>query len=122
MRSLKKSFKYAFNGLAFCFKTQKNMVIHAMAGLLVLALAWWLGISTTEKLFLLMAIFLVIILETINTALEKAVDVATRDFNHVAHIAKDVAAGAVLLGAFFAVIVGLLVMGPPLLEFLIGKW
>jgi len=119
MRSLSKSFKYAFSGLGYCFKTQKNMLIHAIIGILVLVSALVLNISSTELLFLLTAVFLVIILETINTALEKSVDVATREFSPLAHVAKDVAAGAVLLGALFAVLVGLIVLGPPLAELLL---
>ncbi len=115
MRSLPNSFRYAFSGLGYCIKTQKNMRIHLVAGLMVLLLGLWLEVAFTEMLFLLTAVFLVIILEVLNTAIEKAVDVATREFNPVAHIAKDVAAGAVLLSALFAVLVGLIVLFPPLL-------
>ena len=114
MRRLLRSFKDAFSGLSYCFATQRNMVIHAVIGLAVLGLSFWLRVPVVEMLLLLAAIFLVLVAEAFNTALEKAVDVATSDSNDLAHIAKDVAAGAVFLAAVFAVLVGLAVLGPRL--------
>ncbi|MEW5784665.1 MAG: diacylglycerol kinase family protein [Bacillota bacterium] len=109
---LLRSFKDAFAGLFYCFATQRNMTIHAVAGLCVLAFAYWLHVPLVEMLLLLAAVFAVLTAEAVNTALEKAVDVATMDQHELAHIAKDVAAGAVLLTAVFAVITGLAVLGP----------
>ncbi len=116
MKSLWKSFRDAFAGLYFCLKTQRNMVIHSVVGLLVIAAGIGLKVGTAEQLFLISAVFLVIILETVNTAIERAVDLAGKSFNHVAHTAKDVSAAAVLLGSLYAVLVGIIIFGPYLLK------
>ncbi len=108
------SLKNAYLGLLYCFKTQRNMVIHLAAGIVILLLALFLQVSLTGLLFLLTAISMVIVAEAFNTAIEKAIDLYTRERSELAKISKDVAAGAVLLTAFFAVIVGLIVLGPPL--------
>ncbi len=108
------SLKNAFFGLKYCFSTQRNMVIHVVIGSFVLISALVLAVSLTEILFLLTAIFLVLIAETLNTALEKGIDLYVQQRNKLAHIAKDIAAGAVLLTSIFAVLVGLLILGPPL--------
>jgi len=108
------SLRNAFFGLKYCFSTQRNMVIHAVIGLFVLISALALAVSLTEILFLLTAIFLVLVAETFNTALEKVIDLYTQQRNKLAHIAKDIAAGAVLLTSIFAVLVGLIILGPPL--------
>lgn len=114
MNRLARSFKDAFAGLAYCFVTQRNMTIHTVFGLLIFMAALWLRVSMLEMLILLTAIFAVLVAEALNTALEKAVDLCTREENDLAHIAKDVAAGAVLLAATFSVLVGLFVFGPRL--------
>ncbi len=114
MHRLMRSFKDAFAGLGYCFATQHNMVIHALIGLVILTVSVWLRVTTLELLLLLAAIFAMLAAEAFNTALEKAVDLTTRDQNELAHIAKDVAAGAVLLTALFAVVVGVAVLGPRL--------
>ncbi len=114
MRHLLRSFKDAFAGLFYCFATQRNMTIHAAVGAAVILLALMLKVTPLEILFLVTAVAAVLIAEAFNTALEKAVDVATRDKNDLAHIAKDVAAGAVLLTAVFAVVTGLIILGPRL--------
>ncbi len=120
MHRLMRSFQDAFAGLFYCFATQRNMVIHGVVGLLVLLFSLWLRIPLLEMLVLLGAIFIVLVAEAFNTALEKAVDVATREQNEIAHIAKDVAAGAVLLTAIFAVLVGVFILGPPLWALLVS--
>lgn len=108
------SLKNAFYGLKYCFVTQHNMIIHAVIGVIVLAFGFWLKVSKYDLLFLMAAVLMVLVAEAFNTALEKAIDLYTRERNHLARIAKDVAAGAVLLTAVFAVIVGLIIFGPPL--------
>lgn len=112
MNRMLRSFKDAFSGIIFCIKTQPNMVIHLVIGLLVFILALLLRVTALELLILLGVIFAVFTAEAFNTALEKAVDVATREQNRLAHAAKDVAAGAVLLTAIFAVLAGVLIFGP----------
>ncbi len=118
MQKVLLSFKYAFQGLKYCFYTQRNMVIHAITGVLVIMLAFYLRISLTGMLFLLTAIILVMVTEILNTALEKAIDLFTSERNRLAHRAKDIAAGAVLLTSLFALIIGLCILGPPLWDML----
>jgi diacylglycerol kinase len=104
------SFKYAFTGVAYVFRTQRNARIHAIISLGVAALGLWLRISGAE------AMMVVWVAEFINTAIEALVDLTMPDEHTRAMVAKDVAAAAVLIGAIGAVIVGLLILGPPLTE------
>ena len=121
MKFILRSLKDALAGLIYCFVTQHNMAIHAAVGLLVLLAALLLRVSAPEIILLLAAIFSVLVAEAFNTALEKAVDLATRDQNDLAHTAKDVAAGAVLLTAIFAVLAGLFVFVPRLWQLYLSK-
>ncbi len=118
MQKVLYSFKYAIQGLKYCFCTQRNMGIHAIVGIMVILLAFTLRISLTGMLFLLTAITFVMVTEILNTALEKAIDLFTSERNHLAHKAKDIAAGAVLLSSLFAVVIGLCILGPPLWDML----
>lgn len=111
MNRMARSFKDAFAGLNYCYKTQPNLVIHVVIGVLVLSLSLLIRVSLLELLFLVTAAFGVLIAEVFNTALERAVDVATQEHNKLAHLAKDVAAGAVLLSAAYAIIVGGVIFG-----------
>ncbi len=111
MNRMSRSFKDAFAGLNYCFKTQPNMLIHVMIGVLVIGFSLLLRVSLWEMLFLITAVLGVLIAEVFNTALERAVDVATREHNELAHLAKDAAAGAVLLSAVYAVLSGGLIFG-----------
>lgn len=112
------SLSNAYYGLIYCFKTQRNMVIHSLVGMVVLASGFLLKVSLTEMLFLVTAVLFVMVAEAFNTALEKAIDLYTRERTELAKISKDVAAGAVLLATFFAIIVGLVILGPPLWQVL----
>lgn len=114
MDKVLQSLRNAFFGLKYCFITQRNMVIHALVGSIVFFLALLLRVSASQILFLLTAIILLLVAEAFNTAIEKTIDLYTKKRNNLAHIAKDVAAGAVLLAAAFAVITVLTVLGPPL--------
>jgi diacylglycerol kinase len=114
MFSVLRSLKNAFYGLKYCFVTQRNMVIHAVVGLIVIVAGLLLKVTKGDLLFLLAAVIMVLVAEAFNTALEKTIDLYTRDRNHLARVAKDAAAGAVLLTTLFAVIVGLIIFGPPL--------
>jgi len=111
------SFRYAFAGVAHLFATQRNAKIHGAAVALVVALGAALGISRVEWAILALTCTLVIAAEGVNTAVEAVVDLASPDFHPLAKVAKDVAAGTVLLTAIGAVAVGLLIFGPPLLSF-----
>jgi diacylglycerol kinase len=102
------SFGYAFQGIAYTLRTQRNMKIHLGLGLAAMLLALWLQITA------LVAIALVYTLEMINTVVEAIVDLASPQYHPLAKVAKDVAAGAVLVAAFFAVAVGAFLFLPRL--------
>jgi len=111
-RSLKESFSYAFGGLIYSLKTQRNMKLHFLAGIVVLTLSLFLPFNGYDYLFVFFAVALVIIAEMINTAIEATVDLFTNDYHYLAKIAKDVAAGAVLLAAINSIGVLFLVIIP----------
>jgi diacylglycerol kinase len=112
--SIFRSFHFAFAGLAYLFRTQRNARIHAIAGAAASAFAFYLHISRAEWAVLLFTIALVLILEGLNTSIELAIDLASPDIHPFAKAAKDLAAGMVLIGAFASVGVGALILGPPL--------
>jgi diacylglycerol kinase len=109
-----RSFYFAFAGLGYLFRTQRNARIHALLGAAACGVAAWLGISRVEWAVLVFTIALVLILEGINTAVEAAIDLASPKIHPLAKAAKDLAAGMVLIGAMASVAVGLLILGPPL--------
>jgi diacylglycerol kinase (ATP) len=112
--SVVQSFNNAFEGVIHVVRTQRNMRVHFLAAPLVLILGIVLGASRFEILALILSVSFVLIAEMINTALEKAIDLATSSFDPVARAAKDIAAGAVLVAAVTAAFVGYLVFGPRL--------
>lgn len=109
MSRLLKSFQFAFRGIAVAFKEQLNLKIHAVATLLVFGLGFYFKITTTEWLVLLLTSSLVIGLELINTAIEYMVDLVSPEQNPLAGKIKDVASGAVLVGAIGALVIGILI-------------
>jgi len=109
-----RSFGYAFAGWWHVIRTQRNAWIHALASVMVLALGLWLGLSTLEWAIITLTVALVWTAEFINTAIEAVVDLATQEHHPLARIGKDVGAAAVLIAALSAILVGLLVLGPPL--------
>jgi diacylglycerol kinase len=111
---LLKSFQFAFAGIAYLFRTQRNARIHAVLGAMACALAAWLRVPRSDWAILLLTIACVLILEGMNTALEAAVDLASPEIHPLAKIAKDVSAGMVLIAAIASIAVGLLILGPPL--------
>jgi diacylglycerol kinase (ATP) len=115
------SFRYAFAGLRYLLWTQRNAKIHTAIGLLAIALGFVLGIDRYEWLTLTLTIAIVLAAEGVNTAIEAAVDLASPTYHPLAKIAKDVGAGTVLLTAVAAVIVGMLLLLPHLLAFLM-RW
>jgi diacylglycerol kinase (ATP) len=118
---LLKSFRYALEGLRYTVATQRNMRIHFLAALGVLFLSLYLPLSKAEVLVLFVTIVLVLFAELLNTAVEAVVDMVTEEFHPLAKIAKDVAAGAVLLTAGLAVIVGISIFYP-YLDSLFKAW
>jgi diacylglycerol kinase (ATP) len=109
------SFRYAFQGWWYVIRTQRNAWIHAIASSLVVALAAWLRLSTLEWAILILVIALVWSAEFFNTAIEAVVDLASPAHHPLAKVGKDVGAAAVLIAAGAAVLIGLLILGPPLL-------
>src|SRR5688500_16491402 len=109
-----KSFGFAFAGLSYLLRTQRNARIHVAVGAIACVLAAWLRISRVEWAVLVFTIALVIILEGLNTAVEAAIDLALPEIHPLAKTSKDLAAGMVLVAAIASVAVGLLILGPPL--------
>ncbi|NOU95456.1 diacylglycerol kinase family protein [Paenibacillus sp. LMG 31456] len=109
-----RSFRFAYEGVKYALSTQRNMKFHFFAAFVVLLLALYLGLPKLEILFILLAITLMIVTELINTAVEKAVDLAMPDLHPLAKIAKDVAAASVLVSAAFAAMVGMIVFYDPI--------
>jgi diacylglycerol kinase len=108
------SFRYAFAGWWYMLRTQPNTWIHTFFSVAAIVVGLWLGIPTGQWTVLALTIGLVWSMEFVNTALEAAVDLASPDVHPSAKIAKDVMAGAVLTAAGTAIIVGLIIFGPPL--------
>ena len=107
--SILESFNFAFEGIIHVLRTQRNMRIHFAVAALVLIAALAVGVEKLELIVLMLAIAFVLITEMVNTAVEGAVDVATTSFDPMAKLAKDIAAGAVLIASTVAVAVGYLV-------------
>ena len=108
------SFTCAFAGLWYAIRTQQNMCIHLSTAVAVIVLGLYLGLDWTQWAVLALTMGAVMIAEMFNTVAEAALDAATPYYHPLVKIAKDVAAGAVLLTALIAVCVGLMVLGPPL--------
>lgn len=116
--TLYKSFGYAFQGIFTCIRKERNMKIHCMVAALVVIAGLILGISVTEWCICLGLFGMVMALELVNTAVEAVVDLVTEERHPLAKIAKDTAAGAVLIAAIMAAIVGLIIFVPKGLVFL----
>ena len=107
-------FGYAFHGLWYALRTQRNARVHLAVAILVAIAGILLHVSALEFAILAIVIAGVFIAEMFNTVIEICVDLAQPEHHPLAKIAKDVAAGAVLLSAMLAVVVGLFVLGPHL--------
>lgn len=115
MKKLLKSFKYAFEGIFTGIKKEQNMKIHIAVMIFVIIFGIMLKISKTEWIICIILFGLVISMELINTAIENTVDLITKEKNEQAKIAKDVAAGAVLVSAIASAIIGLIIFVPKIL-------
>src|SRR5438552_10237019 len=113
--ALRTSFRYAFAGLAYCFRTQRNFRIHIAFAVVATLVGLFLGLTWVEWAVLVATFVLVLSAEMVNTMIEALVDLVTLEYHPLAKIAKDVAAGVVLLTAIGAVVVGLIIFGPRLL-------
>jgi len=114
-RSRIRSFKYAFNGWWYVIRTQRNAWIHALASIAVILVSIWLRLERLEWVMIIIAIAFVWTAEFFNTALEVIVDLATKEKHPLAKVGKDVGAAAVLIASITALVIGIIVLGPPLL-------
>jgi diacylglycerol kinase (ATP) len=110
------SFNWAFEGVIHVLRTERNMRIHFALATAVLILAFSYGVTKLELMALLIAISFVLIAEMVNTAIEATIDLATTSFDPLAKMAKDIAAGAVLIASVNAVVIGYLVFADRLTE------
>lgn len=108
------AFGHAFRGWAYVLKTQHNAWIHAVVAVVVFTVALWLGLSTRDWAVLILTVTMVFAAEFVNTAIEAVVDLASPVHHPLAKVGKDVGAAAVLIAALAAVLIGLLILGPPL--------
>ena len=115
-----RSFRHAFRGWWYVLRTQRNAWIHGLVATAVFIVGLWLGLPPRDWAVLILTIAMVFAAEFINTAIEAVVDLATQENHPLAKVGKDVGAAAVLIAALAAVLVGLLILGPPMLEKLKG--
>jgi len=108
------SFRHAFAGWWYVLRSQRNAWIHAVASVAVIALGVWLRLERLAWAILVLTIALVWVAEFVNTAFEALVDLLSPDVHPLAKVCKDVAAAAVLIAALAAVVIGLVILGPPL--------
>lgn len=108
------SFRHAFRGWFYALRTQRNAWIHSAVATIVFILGLWLQLSPLDWAIIILTIAMVFAAEFMNTAIEAVVDLASPDTHPLAKIAKDVGAAAVLVAALAAIIIGLLLLGPPL--------
>ncbi len=107
---------HALRGWMYVLKTQHNTWIHSVVAVIVIALGFWLAIPPRDWAALVLTIAMVFTAEFINTAIEAVVDLASPEKHPLAKVGKDVGAGAVLVAALSGVLIGLLILGPPLWE------
>lgn len=114
-KSMLRAFYHAAAGILYCFQTERNMKIHGVAAAVVAGLAWRLELEGRDMLILLLTVTAVLVAEMFNTAIERVVDLVSPEFHPLAKIAKDVAAGAVLVTAAASLLVGYVLLLPRLL-------
>ena len=112
-----RSFRFAFNGIRIMLCSQHNAWIHSLATVVVVVFGIHFGLAKSEWCWIILAAISVWTAEALNTAFEFLTDVASPEFHPLAAKAKDVAAGAVLITAIGAVLIGLLIFGPHLSAF-----
>ncbi len=108
------SFRHAFRGWHYVIRTQKNAWIHSAIATIVFFLGAWLQLPARDWAVIVLTTAVVFTAEFMNTAIEAVVDLASPDIHPLAKIGKDVGAAAVLVAALAAILIGLLILGPPL--------
>lgn len=109
-----RSFRHAFRGWFYVLRTQRNAWIHSAIAAAVFLLGLWLELPPRDWAVIILTTAMVFAAEFVNTAIEAVVDLASPDKHPLAKIGKDVGAAAVLVAAFAAILIGLLILGPPL--------
>lgn len=108
------SFRYAFHGWRYALRTQRNVWIHTAVAAAALILGLWLKLPPRDWALLVLTAAMVFAAEFLNTSIEAIVDLASPEIHPLAKIGKDMGAAAVLVAALAAILVGLLILGPPL--------
>lgn len=108
------SFRYAFHGWRYALRTQRNTWIQSAVAAAVFFLGLWLGLPPRDWAVIILTTAIVFSAEFLNTAIEVVVDLASPNEHPLAKIGKDVGAAAVMVAAFAAVLIGILILGPPL--------
>lgn len=111
-----KSFKNAGRGVVLLFRTQQNARLHILATLIVVLLGFFVQLNYHEWSIILLAIGLVLMAESLNTAIEYLADEVSKEYSEKIRAAKDLSAGAVLITAIIAFIIGVLIIGPKLMS------
>jgi diacylglycerol kinase len=109
-----RSFGYAFRGWWYVLRTQRNASLHLVIAFVVFGMSIWLGLKPVEWAVIVLTTAIVFAAEFLNTAIEAVVDLASPRRHPLAKVGKDVGAGAVLIAALAAVVIGALILGPPL--------
>ena len=116
LKRLAKSFKYAFKGAVKTFKEEQNLRIQSKVGILVLIFASVLGLNKLEIVILIFSISLVLVMELVNSAIERVGDVLKPRLNGYIKEIKDIMAAAVMIASFSSVVIGVIIFWPYLLE------
>lgn len=116
LKRLVSAFKYAIEGIQYAAKVEKNFQIHLVSAVIVIILSFLLRLDKIEWIFMMISIFGVMALELVNSAMERAVDLATDKIQPLAKQAKDLAAAAVLIYTLMAVLIGILILGPKIIQ------
>ena len=116
-KSVTASFNYAIQGIIYALQSQRNMRIHFVLGLMVLVLATALNVTRMELVVLFLTVGIVITLEMLNTAIEEVVNLVTQDYHPIAKVAKNVAAGAVMVSSIMSLFVAYLIFIDRLVQF-----
>lgn len=119
-RTFKSSVKNCLDGISYVISSEKNFKRELILGIIALILSYILKIDKIEFIIILVMICLVLTTEIINTAIERAVDLVTKEYHELAKIAKDVSAGSVLVASIFALIMGIIIFMPKIINLLGG--
>ena len=119
-RTFKGSVKNCLDGISYVTKSEKNFKREIALGIIALILSYILKIDKIEFIIVLTMICLVLTAEIINTAIERTVDLVTKEYHELARIAKDVSAGSVLVTSIFSLIIGIIIFIPKIIILLGG--